>query len=96
MHSATTLLIGAALAAAAATAAAQPAKPHITKSAAEHTAMKWVGGGTLRSETTGTEAGQPIYTFLINVANVPFVEKVNVNARTGQVIGCTYAGPQKG
>lgn len=95
MTSSLTLAVGAALAAAAAAVSAQPVKPHVSQAAAERTAMKWVGGGTLRSENTGSEAGQPIYTFYINVAKVPFVEKVNVSARTGQVIGCTYAGPQK-
>jgi uncharacterized membrane protein YkoI len=89
------LLVGCGLALSAVAANAQSSGNKVSKAAAEKTALKWVGGGTLKSQTTGSEAGVPIYTFDINVANKAVVEKVNVDADNGKVIGCTYAGPQK-
>ncbi|HKT07676.1 MAG TPA: PepSY domain-containing protein [Gemmatimonadaceae bacterium] len=67
----------------------------VDQSQAKTIAIKACGGGTIKSETDGgTRNGDKVYTFDVNVANKSFVEKVNVDAKTGAVLDVTYAGQQ--
>lgn len=67
----------------------------VDQSQAKTIAIKACGGGTVTSETDGgMRNGDKVYTFDVNVANKSFVEKVNVDAKTGAVLDVTYAGQQ--
>ncbi|HTL93971.1 MAG TPA: PepSY domain-containing protein [Gemmatimonadaceae bacterium] len=67
----------------------------VDQSQAKTIAIKACGGGTVKSERDGgTRNGDKVYTFDVNVANKSFVEKVNVDAKTGAVLDVTYAGQQ--
>ena len=75
---------------------ADPGPGHVDQAQAKDIAIKAVGGGTVRNESEGTEAGQAVYTFGIAVKRDADVERVTIRASDGQVIGETYAGPQQG
>jgi len=67
----------------------------VDQSQAKAIAIKACGGGTIKSESDGgMRNGDKVYTFDVNVANKSFVEKVNVDAKTGAVLDVTYAGQQ--
>src|SRR5690348_2150222 len=67
----------------------------VDQSQANAIAIKACGGGTIKSESDGgMRNGDKVYTFDVNVANKSFVEKVNVDAKTGAVLDVTYAGQQ--
>src|SRR5690242_2233423 len=67
----------------------------VDQSQAKTIAIKACGGGTIKSESDGgMRNGDKVYTFDVNVANKSFVEKVNVDAKTGAVLDVTYAGQQ--
>ena len=67
----------------------------VDQSRAKDIAIKACGGGTIKSERDGgMRNGDKVYTFDVNVANKSFVEKVNVDAKTGTVLDVTYDGQQ--
>ena len=67
----------------------------VDQAQAKTAAIKACGGGTIKSERDGgMRNGDKVYTFDVNVANKSFVEKVNVDAKTGAVLDVTYAGQQ--
>lgn len=67
----------------------------VDQSQAKTIAIKACGGGTITSERDGgVRNGDKVYTFDVSVANKSFIEKVNVDAKTGAVLDVTYAGQQ--
>jgi uncharacterized membrane protein YkoI len=67
----------------------------VDQSQAKTIAIKACGGGTVKSERDGgMRNGDKVYTFDVNVANKSFIEKVNVDAKTGSVLDVTYDGQQ--
>lgn len=67
----------------------------ITEQQAQKKALAAVGGGAVRSERETHEAGKLVYQFDINVKGKANVERVNIDASSGKVMGETYEGSQK-
>lgn len=59
----------------------------VTAEAATRTALAQVPGGRVQSAELELEKGALIYSFDIKVAGKPGIEEVNVNARTGALVG---------
>ena len=66
----------------------------ISEETARATALKEVPNGTVKSSELERENGKLIYSYDITVPGKSGVEEVNVNAKTGAVVGKSHESPK--
>lgn len=69
------------------------AKARISGDSAEAIALARVPGGTIKEAEIEVERHRLIYSFDVKVAGQEGITEVNVDARTGAVVGVSHEGP---